>query len=136
MQHKVEVEGRTIRGRYASIIVTLQMHGPMTVYELAEQLGESPHDISGALGAVRAKHGCIHISGWQREVVNGRLYPRAVYAFGKRRDSPKIDPLPRTEYNRRYRESVKGRGVSSVFDLAKCAQDKRMRATYRHMRKS
>lgn len=101
-------------GSYAHRCLTLLCeHGPMTARDLAR-------DIDTAVGNIRATlakyRDAWHVSGYRREVVDGRLYPRALYRAGPGRNAAKPGPLSPTEYNRRHR-ARKRAVVSSVFAL-------------------
>lgn len=80
------------------ILNLLQELGPMTARELAEQLKiKHVNQIAAAL------QGCdnFHISGYRRDEDGGRLYPRALYAYGLGKDANKPPKLSKQEYNRR-----------------------------------
>jgi len=109
------------KGSYADqILILLRDHGPMTATELADAVGTKPKNIRAILVTRRKTPDGArwHISEYRREEVHGRLYPRAVYKFGKGRNAKKPPPLTQTEYNKRYR-SRKRSCVTSVFDLGK-----------------
>jgi hypothetical protein len=96
----------------------------MTARELAEQLKiKHVNQIAAAL------QGCdhFHISGYRRDEDGGRLYPRALYAYGPGKDAKKPPKLGRQEYNRRAKEKMR-KTVSSVWDLGIFYEDRRKHA--------
>jgi hypothetical protein len=106
------------------ILTLLQELGPMTARELAEQLKiKHVNQIAAAL------QGCdhYHISGYRRNEDGGRLYPRALYAYGPGKDAEKPPKLSTQEYNRRAREKMRKK-VSSVWDLGIFYEDRRKHA--------
>lgn len=101
-------------GSYAHQCLTLlKEHGPMTARDLARDIGTSVANIRATLSKYRP---AWHVSGYRREVVDGRLYPRAMYRAGPGRDAAAPGPLSDGEYNRRYR-AHKRAVVNSVFAL-------------------
>lgn len=108
----------------SKILNLLQELGPMTARELAEQLKiKHVNQIAAAL------QGCdhFHISGYRRDEDGGRLYPRALYAFGPGKDAKKPPKLSRQEYNRRSKAKMR-KTVSSVWDLGIFYEDRRKHA--------
>ena len=106
------------------ILNLLQELGPMTARELAEQLKiKHVNQIAAAL------QGCdhFHISGYRRDEDGGRLYPRALYAYGPGKDAKKPPKLGKQEYNRRAKEKMR-KTVSSVWDLGIFYEDRRKHA--------
>ncbi len=96
----------------------------MTARELAEQLKiKHVNQIAAAL------QGCdhFHISGYRRDEDGGRLYPRALYAYGPGKDAKKPPKLGKQEYNRRAKEKMR-KTVSSVWDLGIFYEDRRKHA--------
>jgi len=101
-------------GSYAHQCLTLlREHGPMTARDLARDIGTDVSNIRATLSRHRS---AWHVSGYQRDVVDGRLYPRAMYRAGPGRNATKPGPLSETEYNRRHR-ARKRLVVNSVFAL-------------------
>lgn len=106
------------------ILNLLQELGPMTARELAEQLKiKHVNQIAAAL------QGCdnFHISGYRRDEDGGRLYPRALYAYGPGKDAKKPPKLSRQEYNKRSKAKMR-KTVSSVWDLGIFYEDRRKHA--------
>lgn len=89
---------------------------PMVSRDIAEELHISPSYARKLVSDMR-KRKLIHIASYMREELNGKLYPRAVYAVGHRRDARKPPPLTRKDYTDRYRARKRG-AVPSVFTLA------------------
>lgn len=106
------------------ILNLLQELGPMTARELAEQLKiKHVNQIAAALQGSDN----FHISGYRRDEDGGRLYPRALYAYGPGRDAKRPPKLGKQEYNRRAKEKMR-KTVSSVWDLAIFFEDRRKHA--------
>lgn len=84
----------------------------MTSREVARELGLDHKVVRARMGEMPT-----HICGWRRDSDGGRLYLRALFANGERRDSPKPPKLTRYETTQRYRERKAGL-VNSVFSLA------------------
>jgi len=106
------------------ILNLLQELGPMTARELAEQLKiKHVNQIAAALQG--SDH--FHISGYRRDEDGGRLYPRALYAYGPGKDAKKPPKLGKQEYNRRAKEKMR-KTVSSVWDLGIFYEDRRKHA--------
>jgi len=106
------------------ILTLLQELGPMTARELAEQLKiKHVNQIAAAL------QGCdhYHISGYRRDEDGGRLYPRALYAYGPGKEAKKPPKLSRQEYNKRSKAKMRTT-VSSVWDLGIFYEDRRKNA--------
>jgi len=106
------------------ILTLLQELGPMTARELAEQLKiKHVNQIAAAL------QGCdhYHISGYRRDEDGGRLYPRALYAYGPGKEAKKPPKLSRQEYNKRSKAKMRTT-VSSVWDLGIFYEDRRKHA--------
>lgn len=101
-------------GSYAHRCLALLLeHGPMTARDLARDIGTDVRNIRATLSKYRS---AWHVSGYAREVVDGRLYPRAMYRAGPGRDAAKPGPLSNCEYDRRYR-AHKRAVVNSIFAL-------------------
>lgn len=106
------------------ILTLLQELGPMTARELAEQLRiKNVNRIAMILNECDE----YHISGYRRDEDGGRLYPRALYAYGPGKDADKPPKLSTQEYNRRAREKMR-KTVSSVWDLGIYYEDRRKHA--------
>jgi len=108
----------------SKILNLLQELGPMTARELAEQLKiKHVNQIAAAL------QGCdnFHISGYRRDEDGGRLYPRALYAYGPGKDAKKPPKLSRQDYNKRSKAKMR-KTVSSVWDLGIFYEDRRKHA--------
>lgn len=82
----------------SKILNLLQELGPMTARELAEQL-KIKH-VNQIAAALQGRDN-FHISGYRRDEDGGRLYPRALYAYGPGKDAKKPPKLSKQEYNRR-----------------------------------
>lgn len=99
------------------IIETLTAHGPMTMREIAEELGADIDALRGFIGSIRQKKpGVIYIHSWRRDTDGGRLYPRALWAAGSHKDARRPQKLGRSEYNRRAREKRKA-CIPSIFHV-------------------
>lgn len=108
----------------SKILNLLQELGPMTARELAEQLKiKHVNQIAAAL----QKSDNFHISSYRRDEDGGRLYPRALYAYGPGKDAKKPPKLGKQEYNRRAKEKMR-KTVSSVCDLGIFYEDRRKHA--------
>ncbi len=106
------------------ILNLLQELGPMTARELAEQLKiKHVNQIAAALQG--SDH--FHISGYRRDEDGGRLYPRALYAYGPGKEAKKPPKLSRQEYNKRSKAKIR-KTVSSVWDLGIFYEDRRKHA--------
>lgn len=106
------------------ILNLIQEHGPMTAREISEELSiNHVNQIAAAL------QGCenFHISGYRRDEDGGRLYPRALYAYGAGKDAKRPPKLGRKEYNRRSKEKMR-KTVSSVWDLGVFYEDRKKHA--------
>lgn len=101
----------------------------MTSRDVAEALGIK-HNYVRVICSVLHTSGRIHVSGYRREEVNGRLYPRAVYRLGAGVDAKRPKPLSDAEYNRRYRQRTRGM-INSVFALAGNVSDRRVSMDWR-----
>lgn len=100
------------------ILDLLAEHGPMTLRELAHDIGISADLLRCYVGSLRQRRpGVIYIDSYRRDEDGGRLYPRALYALGNKPDAKRPKKLTQSEYNRRAREKAKVR-VASVFHLA------------------
>ena len=118
-------KGTLTEGSYAHQCLTLLLeHGPMTARDLAHEIGT---DVSNIRARLAAHPELWHVSGYQREQVDGRLYPRAMYRAGPGRDAAKPPPLSGTTYSRRYR-ARKRSTVNSVFALGTPVNDMRIGA--------
>ena len=102
----------------------LQGEGPLTIRDIARELGITPDHARGAIGKARAS-GQVHIAGYRRDSDGGRLYPRALWAAGQGVDAKKPPPLTELDYNRRHRQR-KTRAISSVWQLGTPVDDRRV----------
>lgn len=107
-----------------AILDVIREHGPMTSTQLAEELGVS-RPYARACVAYCKKQKKIFVLRYEREVVDGHLYPRAVYDLGNKPDARRLPPLPKHVCGKRYREKKEVR-VASVFDLGKPVDLKRL----------
>lgn len=99
------------------IIQLLSVEGPMTQREIAEALGLDHDTLRGYIGALRQKRpGVLYVHSYRRDEDGGRLYPRALWAVGNRRDAKRLEPLPKSVYNKRGKDKMKTR-VASIFHL-------------------
>ena len=114
----------SIRSRILSL---LKENGPLTAREIATEL-KLPYinQVASALGDCPD----FHISSYRRDEDGGRLYPRALYAYGPGRNAPKPKPLTKVEYNKRNKAKMK-RTVTSVWDLGIPSRDRRKHAVSR-----
>lgn len=103
--------------RKEGIVRLLKEHGPMTVRELAEELGATVRHISGSLASLRNRWpGTVRIAGYRRDEDGGLLYPRALWALGGQPDARRPGRLSKQEYNRRERDARRAR-VPSIFHV-------------------
>jgi len=101
-------------GSYAHQCLTiLSEHGPMTARDLAHEIGTDVRNVRAKLATYPS---LWHVCDYQRENIDGRLYPRAVYKVGAGVDVAQPSPLTSTIYSRRYR-ARKRAVVNSVFAL-------------------
>jgi len=91
-------QGQALVPIRSKILTLLQELGPMTARELAEQL-KIKH-VNQIAAAIQGSDN-FHISGYRRDEDGGRLYPRALYAYGPGKDANKPPKLSKQEYNRR-----------------------------------
>lgn len=114
----------SIRSRVLSLI---KENGPMSAREIAQELKlDTPNRVPAAL------HGSkdYHIYSYRRDDDGGRLYPRALYAYGPGRNAPKPKPLTRVDYNKRSKAKMK-HTVTSVWDLGIPSRERRKHAVSR-----
>lgn len=97
------------------ITALLEEHPGLSAREVSEQLSAKCSHIRAAICRMRSAKE-LHISGWRRDEDGGRLYIRALYSLGDKRDAKKPPPLSNTEYCRRWFKK-KARAVNSVFAL-------------------
>ena len=92
------------------ILGLLKEDGPMSAREIAKILKlKHINTVAAAL-----KKGDYHIAAWRRDSDGGRLYPRALYAYGPGHNVKKPPKLTRADYNNRFRSKLR---VASVWDL-------------------
>jgi len=114
----------SIRSRILSL---LKENGPLTAREIAAELKLSYiNQVTAALGDCPD----FHIYSYRRDEDGGRLYPRALYAYGPGKNAPKPKPLTKVEYNKRNKAKMK-RTVTSVWDLGIPSRDRRKHAVSR-----
>lgn len=114
----------SIRSRVLNL---LRENGPLSAREIAAELRlETPNRVTAALHGSKE----FHIHSYRRDEDGGRLYPRALYAYGPGRDTPKPKPLTRVEYNKRSKAKMK-RTVTSVWDLGIPSRDRKKHAVSR-----
>ena len=112
----------TFRERLRAVLLE---QGPLHCQELAEVFDLPSHIVRAKIGKLRATWpGEIRIAEWRREEWHGHLYPRACYGVGAEPDAPRPRPLTRSQYNRRYKGTVKHQ-VNSVWALATRVADRR-----------
>lgn len=108
------------------VLALLQDHGPMTRFEIGEELGIEKKTMGQCMSALHkdlARMGKrVHIVGWTRSVEGTRDYLRAVYAYGPGRDAKKPPRLTGREANKRYRERCHARYTSSSVFRAGVSQ--------------
>lgn len=114
----------SIRSR---ILNLLKENGPLTAREIATEL-KLPYvnQVAAALGDCPN----FHIYSYRRDEDGGRLYPRALYAYGPGKNAPKPKPLTRVEYNKRSKLKIK-RTVTSVWDLGVPSRNRKKHAVSR-----
>jgi hypothetical protein len=125
-----------------SIIDALNEHGPLTRAEICERLGLDPQRSAAIISRLNKPTKTlpkrIYIKDYVREdSTSGKLYIRARYAVGNKRDANPIRPYTQAKRNKRYRERQKKKTntlhMSSVFTLAtspkKCAKIVNQRLT-------
>lgn len=99
------------------IIDLLKQLGPMTQREIADQLGLDADLVRGYIGALRQqKPGVLYIHSYRRDEDGGCLYPRALYAVGKRKDAERLPRLTKAEYNKRGKDKMRLR-PASIFHV-------------------
>lgn len=100
------------------IIKLLQEFGPMTQREIADQLDMGVDLVRGYIGALRQrKPGVLYIHSYRRDEDGGRLYPRALWAAGRRKDAERLPRLTKPEYNKRGKDKMRRR-PASIFHVA------------------
>ncbi|MFP3705939.1 hypothetical protein [Paraburkholderia tropica] len=80
----------------------IREHGPMTIAELAEELGKPKKTVNSCVSSARAgkvKH--FYIKDWRRQVGRSGL-PAAIFALGNRRDAPYPGADKKTTDRRSY----------------------------------
>lgn len=114
----------SIRSRILSL---LKDNGPLTAREIATEL-KLPYinQVAAALGDCPN----FHIYSYRRDEDGGRLYPRALYAYGPGKNAPKPKPLTRVEYNKRSKLKMK-HTVTSVWELGIPSRERRKHAVSR-----
>lgn len=76
--------------------------GPLTMREIADQIGSDIDSVRCAIGSLRNRNPRIlHIHSYRRDTDGGRLYPRAVWALGAGKDAKRPPKLTSSEYNKR-----------------------------------
>lgn len=117
-------ESASIRSR---ILALIKDNGPMTAREIAQELKlDNPNRVSAALYGSKN----YHIYSYRRDEDGGRLYPRALYAYGPGRNAPKPKPLTKVDYNKRSKSKMK-HTVTSVWDLGIPSRERRKHAVSR-----
>lgn len=96
-------------------ILKLLAHNNLSCREISLEIDVSLAHIRSAVSKLK-KAKKIYVWRYRRDEDGGRLYPRAIYAFGNGRDATPPGALSDTEYNRRHRENQRG-AVNSVFML-------------------
>lgn len=95
------------------ILMLLKQSGPLTAREIAAELKlKHISHVTSALGDLPD----YHVHSYRRDEDGGRLYPRALYAYGPGQDACKPEPLSKVEYNKRSKAKI-SRTVTSVWDL-------------------
>ena len=114
----------SIRSRILSL---LKDNGPLTAREIATELKLTHiNQVASALGDCPD----FHIDSYRRDEDGGRLYPRALYAYGPGRNASKPKPLTKVDYNKRSKLKMK-RTVTSVWDLGIPSRERRKHAVSR-----
>jgi hypothetical protein len=109
------------------ILALIKENGPMSAREIAQELKlDTPNRVPAALQGSKE----YHIYSYRRDEDGGRLYPRALYAYGPGRDAPKPKPLTKVDYNKRSKLKMK-RTVTSVWDLGIPSRERRQHAMSR-----
>lgn len=110
----------------AQVLALLEEQGGQSARDLREAIDIGERHISATLSRLKNDQRLIHISGWRRDEDGGRLYVRALYSLGRRRDAGKPPPLTQTEYGQRYRRRVSI--VPSIFHLGAPIDSRRITA--------
>ena len=114
----------SIRSR---ILRLLQENGPLSAREIATELRlEATNRVGAALQGSKN----FHIHSYRRDSDGGRLYPRALYAYGPGRNAPKPKPLTKVDYNKRSKAKMK-HTVTSVWDLGIPVRERKQHAVSR-----
>lgn len=98
--------------------------GEMSCREIATELHISVSHARSAVCKLKQLKK-VYIAYYRRDSDGGRLYPRAVYALGSKRDAAPIGALTPTELNSRYRKAKKT-AVNSVFMLGVPVEERRL----------
>lgn len=86
---------------HIEILALLKSHGRMSARELANQTQRPPAGIKGSISLLRHRE-LIHISAWVRKPDGERGSPHPLFSIGGAPDAPKLAPLGKREYQRRY----------------------------------
>lgn len=108
------------------LLALLEDQPSQSAIELRQATGLGERHVSAALARLKNLLRYIHISGWRRDEDGGRLYVRALYSVGSKRDASKPPPLTRADYTRRYR--ARTTVVPSIFHLGAPIDSRRITA--------
>lgn len=119
MESQATPYGKTVQ----RILSVLEEFGPMTSTEVSEELGLSRSYVAPVMSRMRRRLKTlpkrIYIKEYIHKLESGRIYPRAVYALGSKRD---VHPPPvMTQQEKRKRAYRKNRNLNtlnSVFNMA------------------
>jgi hypothetical protein len=98
-----------------ALLDAIKEYGPMTSVQLSEELGVSRSYARACVAYCKRKK-LIYVLRYEREAVDGHLYPRAVYQLGNQPDARRLPRLSKRAYDQRHRDKKQAR-VASVFAL-------------------
>lgn len=105
-----------------AVTEALERDGPMTTAMVSAVIGEGRTKIGSVLSRMNRNNKTlgrrVYIESWTTEEEgSGKMYPRAVYALGDKKNAPRPPKMSCSERTKRWRNAKRQR-VSSVFDLA------------------
>jgi hypothetical protein len=114
------------RDKYRRVLNAIKEWGPLLAEEVAAEAGVDTKYANSALSYFRLHKKLVHITRWHRDKTKLHCRPLPVYAYGEGEDAPKPRPMSRREYNERHLS--RRRVVSSVFDLGRALDTRRIAA--------
>lgn len=112
-------------GLYAAVEKFIEENVSVTTRDLYEALDYSEGSIRAALSDLKKNHRKIYVSGWVWEERGHLLRLLAEYSPGTGVTPKKPPKLTPKDHRRRHRKKKLGR-VNSVFQLARCVEDRRV----------